>query len=285
MTPSDDVEAADWIPGRLNGFAENVGSVVPTGFEAYARIFHPATTGAQHPGIDVRWSEVAAAAGRIVHPEMQFHAIATPVPNRPAEPAQWDGLPKDGTLSARQLRALVEILPAHTTTPNTCWMCLWEGYGYNTAVWLTAVASPPRRPGQMAWFRRLSIGSRKKNRGLPGRPDQNPSPHVDPEFRDRMSGPPRFAELCEIAKRVSLPGRDYLLFKGTVTQAEGWGDGPNLWWPEDRMWCVASEIDFPYTYVGGSRELIEEILCHPALEALPATLDQGINYASDGVNS
>jgi hypothetical protein len=85
--------------------------------------------------------------------------------------------------------------------------------------------------------------------------------------------------------RVRLPGRDYLLFTGSVTQGEGWEDGPNIWWPDDRSWLVASEIDFPYTYVGGSNQLIEEILAHPLLEALPATIDQGITADSDAVNS
>jgi hypothetical protein len=72
---------------------------------------------------------------------------------------------------------------------------------------------------------------------------------------------------------------------GSVGQGAGWEDGPNLWWPDDRSWCVASEIDFPYTYVGGSSKLIEEILAHPLLEALPATIYQGITADSDTVNS
>jgi hypothetical protein len=82
-----------------------------------------------------------------------------------------------------------------------------------------------------------------------------------------------------------MPGRDYLLFTGSVDQGEGWQDGPNLWWPDDRSWCVASEIDLPHTYVGGSTKLIEQILAHPLLEALPATLHQGITADSDSVNS
>jgi hypothetical protein len=36
--------------------------------------------------------------------------------------------------------------------------------------------------------------------------------------------------------------------------------------------------------VGGSRELIDAILKHPALEALPAELDDGITYDSDRLN-
>jgi hypothetical protein len=61
-------------------------------------------------------------------------------------------------------------------------------------------------------------------------------------------------------------------------------DGPNIWWPDDRAWCVASEIDLPYTYVGGEQGLIEEILTHPALEALPARLDHKMTADGDKIN-
>jgi hypothetical protein len=70
-----------------------------------------------------------------------------------------------------------------------------------------------------------------------------------------------------------------------VSQGDRWRDGPNLWWPNDRSWCVSSEIDFPYTYVGGSTKLIAEILAHPFLEAMPATVAQRITADSDSVNS
>jgi hypothetical protein len=256
VTPSDAVEAADWIPGRLNGFAKNVGSVVPTGFEAYARIFHPASlpsTDLQTPGAVVRWSEVAAGTGKTVHPEMQFHAIAPPPHDRGRglEPQVYE--PRSGVLSDRQTGALVQLLPAHTTTPDVCWLCLWEGYGYNNAVWMT-----------------FSFGEASRD---------------DPPPPPPQMGPPHWADLYERAKRVRLPGRDYILFKGSIAHAQGWDEGPNLWWPEDRAWCVASEIDFPYTYVGGSKALIDDILRHPDLEALPAAVEHGINYGSDKVNS
>lgn len=48
---------------------------------------------------------------------------------------------------------------------------------------------------------------------------------------------------------------------------------------------MASEIDFPYTYVGGSQELIAAIIDDPAIEALPATDTDGIRYDSDKINS
>ena len=289
VTPSDAVEAADWIPGRLNGFAKNVGSIVPKGFDAYARIFHPASKAPNYrpgdpvrPGVDVRWSEVAAEAGRIVHPEMQFHAIAAPVPGRSHERELWDDVPRLGVLSARQAAALVEVLPTHTTTPNACWLCLWEGYGYfgPPTAWTTLRAEfrPISRWSPRYWFWRLRLGLRTRLRLLTR--VRLPRPPWPPPPIGSMAGRP-FPE----RKRVTLPGRDYLLFTGSIAQAQGWEDGPNLWWPDDRAWCVASEIDFPYTYVGGSRELIEEILRHPDIEALPATGDDGVNYDSDAVNS
>jgi hypothetical protein len=76
-----------------------------------------------------------------------------------------------------------------------------------------------------------------------------------------------------------------MLFKGPLSSAIGHLEGPNLWWPDDRSWCVASEIDFPYTYVGGSKPLIEDILADPALEALPSAPHHGVTAFSDKVNA
>ncbi len=52
-----------------------------------------------------------------------------------------------------------------------------------------------------------------------------------------------------------------------------WGYSPNVWWPEDRAWCVATDIDLCDTYVGGSLECVQAVLDHPDLEALPTSLD------------
>jgi hypothetical protein len=260
MTPSDQVEAADWIRERLHPFsAYQVGSVVPAGFDAYARIFHPATTSRDWNELEVRWSTVAAWSGRKVHPEMQFNSIATPAPPVHAdEPKPWNSEPRLGVLSRPQAQALIRLLPAFTSTPDACWFCLWDGYGYVTGA-VTQLSefkqgSAPageRRPRR--WNLRMPLPKAIGN--LPGR------------------------------KRVKLPNRDYLLFRGPIAKAEGWEDGPNLWWPDDQAWCVASEIDHPYSYVGGPHELIDAIVKDPALESLPAGITDGIVYSSDTVNS
>lgn len=218
---------ADWIRAALHPFAQDVGSVVPPGFDAYARIFHPAWEPRHTPDDEereVRWSTVAAWNRKTVHPEMQFHTIGGPwmgAPQLAGPPIQE---PRLGVLSDRQCRALIELLVRHTATPDSCWLCLWDGYGH--------------------------LGS-----------------------------------LFPKPARVRLPHRQYHLFNAPVSAAQGWRDGPNLWWPEDRRWCVASEIDFPYTYVGGSEELIADVLNHPDLEALPARLTDGITAAGDTINA
>src|SRR5690348_10898904 len=132
MIASDDVQAADWIRDRLHPFAQDVGSVVPTGFDAYARIFHPAWRRGDGDQIEVRWSEVAAWSGRAVHPEMQFHSIAVPAPGRQSGPAPWSFGPRLGVLPVRLVGAMVGMLARHTSTPDSCWFCLWDGYGYLT---------------------------------------------------------------------------------------------------------------------------------------------------------
>jgi hypothetical protein len=256
VTPSDEIEAAEWIPERLHGFAKNVGSIVPNGFEAYARIFHPAWKYDGQNETTVRWSEIAAANETFVHPEMQFHAIARTVLNAPPPPDRRYREPRLGVLPASQGEVLAEILAAHTTTPGVSWFCLWEGYGYlhpGGTQWLVSAPRSMRWRRLRLWWLRRSLRRRQ---------------------RYPRAGP-----------RVQLPGRAYLLFKGSVVRARGWEDGPNLWWPEDRAWCVASEIDFPYTYVGGSKALIDDILRHPDLESMPATVEDGVNASSDKINS
>lgn len=58
----------------------------------------------------------------------------------------------------------------------------------------------------------------------------------------------------------------------------------NIWWPDDRAWCVATEIDYSWTYVGGSRACIDAILADGTLEALETTIDARCDVDGDSVN-
>jgi hypothetical protein len=121
---------------------------------------------------------------------------------------------------------LVTILERHTSTPDRCWFCLWDGYG-------------SLHPGGKAG---LSEGAKR------------------PRLRRFSLRLPQFAPRRPQSKLVELPNREYRLFIGAVVAGEGWDLGPNLWWPYDRAWCVASEMDLDYTLVGGTEELINELV-------------------------
>jgi hypothetical protein len=104
--------------------------------------------------------------------------------------------------------------------------------------------------------------------------------------------------------RVHLPQRSYALYGGPIEMAlaslepprfgedddEEWTDArnhqsPNLWWPEDRSWFVATEIDFAWTYVGGTEATINVILDAEGLEALVVELTDKPFVDSDLVNA
>jgi hypothetical protein len=91
-----------------------------------------------------------------------------------------------------------------------------------------------------------------------------------------------YAGTVPAGPRVEIPGRSLGLYAGAIEAARAllefprW-QTPNLWWPDDRAWCVASEIDFCSTYVGGSPALIERVLGDERLEAIPVRPeDRGI---------
>ncbi len=95
--------------------------------------------------------------------------------------------------------------------------------------------------------------------------------------------------------RLDHPGRSYVVLRGDVEAAarplwEPSGPGavryqsPNLWWPDDRAWVVATEIDFRWTYVGGSGACVAAILGHGELEAYEVGLDDRADIGGDHRN-
>jgi hypothetical protein len=121
LTWSTDVSAGAWLTERIIGFARDVGSVVPHGFEAYARVFHPLDDG--------RWTDRAARNGRIAHAEMQLHLISSPAG---AAPAGYQPLDEGsvGSLPEGELEALVAVLRHHTAAPERAWFAVWERFGH-----------------------------------------------------------------------------------------------------------------------------------------------------------
>jgi hypothetical protein len=253
LHPSAEVTTADWLGPRLRRFGSAVAAIVPDRFPAYVRVLHPARGADDRP---VPWAEVAAWSGRTMHPLVQFHAISRPVASAATGPRPWDGEdPPEGNLPAELLRILCATLAEYTSTPESCWFCLWEGYG-----WL---------------YGGLSV--------------------VVMGDRGSIPVPPAFpAEVLE-GPRVRLPGRDYLLFAGSLAAAPqlGWtspGGGffrqsPNLFWPHDHAWCVASEIDLFCTLVAGSEALAQALVGDPRLEVWRVHPADPIAFDSDQINT
>jgi hypothetical protein len=44
-----------------------------------------------------------------------------------------------------------------------------------------------------------------------------------------------------------------------------------MWWPADRAWFVATEVDGFSSYVGGTQGAIDSVLASPELEAIAVT--------------
>jgi hypothetical protein len=79
----------------------------------------------------------------------------------------------------------------------------------------------------------------------------------------------------DLQPQLRLLHREYHLFSGPLAAARTTYDaGPfarqsaNLWWPADQAWCVASEIDHAWSYVGGAAPLIAGILADRRLDAM-----------------
>jgi hypothetical protein len=92
------------------------------------------------------------------------------------------------------------------------------------------------------------------------------------------------------APTFSAPHRTYHLLGGP-TDALGEGaynsahrQSPNLCWPEDRAWCLATEIDLNSTYLGCEDACAEDIVALREIEALVIDPATGIDFASDLLN-
>jgi hypothetical protein len=261
LRPVADVSPADWVIAGVGPFGSGVGALVPHGFEAYARVLHPAWADDDHP---VTWAEVAAWSGRVVHPRVQFQALAAPAPGMGGAAAPWETSPEPGSMAPDLLAALCDVLAVHTRSAGRCWFCVWDGYEQTSGPHALVTFSAQR--GSLAG-EDASAGEPEDERILP------------PEFPPGVIGGPR----------VQLPKRSYLLLEGPLDAAGElamsiFPQSPNLFWPDDRAWCVATEIDLDSTYLGGSPALVRDVMADDRLEALPASVDDPVWANSDDIN-
>jgi hypothetical protein len=255
---STDVGRADWIAPRLSPWEGDypITILIPAGFEAYARVLHPVEV-PDDGGRLIRWAEVAAWSGQPLRADAQFHSIALP-PADPGGPPPFDGQgPGEGTLWTEDAKVLAAIARGWTATPDDCWFCVWDGFGWDGA----------------------SVSAVFTEEGQPP-PEFVEEPRQDPVPPAVLDGP-----------RVRLPNREYLLYTGPAEDVtapadlSGFGQCASLWWPADRAWCVATDVDLPWTYVGGPRGLIDAILAGQRIEALPAAPGDPVSRVEDWVSA
>jgi hypothetical protein len=249
--PASSAEPARWLTDRVDIWGPDwVTNMVGSGFEAYARLLHPI---ADEPGGQT-WAEVASRNGRIMHPSAQWEKISSPPgPLTPDEEAEvWSSQrPSWGDLNTWALEALCAVLAGHTTTPQTCYFAVWDGCG--------ALGEP-------------SPGSFITSYRGPGPKPPPPGP-APAEWQLDLTGP-----------RFPMPKRSsFYLFEGHVGEAvrigrwvhEKWftPKSPHFFWPADHAWCVGTEVDYDSTFIGGPRQLVNELCASEVLEVLQIAAD------------
>ncbi|HNV40754.1 MAG TPA: hypothetical protein PLN51_00895 [Ornithinibacter sp.] len=147
------------------------------------------------------------------------------------------------------LANLLRVLGRHTSTSQDCFFGLWDGYGHVHGGSAVAVLYTTRRPRWRDLWR------------------QGP----------QLSVPAAFPAEVVQGPRVRIPNRDYLLFRGPLLEAGQWGARgpawqdappriPNLMWPADHAWFAATDVDNDWTGIGGSPDLLVELLQHPDID-------------------
>lgn len=321
MEWTDDVTAGDWLRERIDDpWRGTMHDVVPRGFAAYARVFHPADRDrpegqpwpplpygrhrkewdafqSSNPGIRserVSWATAAAAFGTTMHPLAQWDDLVERFrevegEDGPRDAEGWRyGRPMWGQLPADLVAVIAELGAAHTATPADAYVGVWAGWGGL----LGAMGHSP-------------------SRALLTFTDEPGDPHheqfLERSVRDGFNNPFRkptwqpgvLPDDVSRGARLELPAREHVLFRGTLTELADpewarrmpWTDpermafpdpaeSPSLIWPADRAWVFATDVDWDSTVVAGPTAFIQELCADPRLEALP--LREGADLSSLG---
>jgi len=315
-----DVSRGEWLRPMESEPFGSILSVVPAGFEAYARVFHPVErdrprdTRTWH-GVDhethfqgvrdldaaierqrTTWAMTAASFGTTMHPEAQYARLVRQEPGAADDVIGPDGWryspPQEGCLDAAALSAAAAVLSRHTTSPAAGVAAVWEGWGGLTSaagrVQLVLTSARPRRLAAVA--RHGAARVRDAVRHRLGTSVREPGPGTGILPREPAAGP-RFG-------LHAGTGRRYVLFEagaadfadvGWTARAPWidraiWAQSPSIIWPDDHAWVLATEIDFDSTLVAGTRALVEELVRTPGVEVLPVPTDADLSWQGDALN-
>ncbi|HWS49618.1 MAG TPA: hypothetical protein VN241_01280 [Microbacterium sp.] len=318
-----DPSAGAWLRERLDADWTDMHVVVPRGFPAYARIFHPARRDrpvgedwpglpydehraaweafqARHPEIieeRVSWAETAAAMGTVMHAGAQWERIVAPGrivehEDGPRDAAGWRySEPPIGGLEVDVLAAVAEHLIDHTATPDAGMAGVWEGWGGLLGF---------RGKGPSRGF--FTVGEDPNHAAMLSRSLHDSFNNV---FRRATWQDGILSRQISEGPRLQLPHRGYVLFTAAPREFADpawildapWRDrpaeehgfpasaqSPGLVWPDDHAWVVVSEVDFDSTVVAGSEALIRAVCADERIEALQIPGGADLSWSSDRVN-
>ena len=250
--PVPDVAPAAWVVERMPAFTGVVADLVPGPFAAHARVFHRPDGGRSYEGSITpgSWAAVAEAARTTFHPTAQWSDLAGPLERTTAAltPHLSIDSPALGSLDRVSFPALAEVLARHTTTPDPWWLALWVGCGDLPPGWDGAATF--HTPGRQHWLFRASAATLQ-------------------------------------AHAVAFEAAGWADDDTSLRHRLAYGNlrSPQLWWPEDRAWAVASEIDHDSTIVAGTHALVADLLVTPGLECLRISPRDSLMAGADRVNA
>jgi hypothetical protein len=155
----------------------------------------------------------------------------------------------DAPSESAQLRALLQLLTRHTRTPDDCYFCLWDGWGWD----------------------------------IEGDDDERIVDRQGGTPRRQLRSAPAFPSSVLHGPKVVVPNRSYFLFHGGVADFGDWGASemwrgrprlhmppPAFIWPADHAWCVANDVDPHWAGIGADVSAIGQLLAEPQLDVVAA---------------
>jgi hypothetical protein len=250
-------EPARWATERMRPWGDartDLWTFMPSGYNHYIRVLHPlADRGGDR---SFRWAEFARPDSLPIKADASLKdVVAADVMDQ-----GWldQYRPREGSMPQRTCERLTSVLRRFTSTPDTCWMAVWDGWGGWWPGGEYALVSP-KKPNRI----RAGFAQPKKPTRIRARFARASRRHRQVERA--MAG----------VERVERPlSRFYFLFRAPIDKAWSFhNQTPQLWWGEDRSWFVSTEIDGFSTYVGCAPDCADALLGSGDLETVEVPLD------------
>ena len=136
VEPVSDFSETGWIAESIHRWGSQTmrrfarERLVPDGFAAYTRVFHPAEImNDARERRPVRWDQVAAECGQTMHPWATFYDVANGREWTSNENGGIKDKPDEGSLPPAECEILAGLVREFTGTPDLYYFGFWDGYG------------------------------------------------------------------------------------------------------------------------------------------------------------